>query len=127
MKEAKYIGICMDHQNAHLMEFRASPITTRTIESKFTYQEKEQILERSENLMHNKEHHEQADYYREIGEIIRDYGEVVLFGPTDAKVELYNTLKDDHVFSNIKFTVVPTDKMTENQEHAFVKDYFASR
>jgi len=125
MTTAKDLGIWMDHTSANLMEFTADPIETKTIDSKFTHEEKEQTLGKSENLMHNKEQHEQADYYRELGEIIRNYDEVVLFGPTDAKVELYNTLKDDHLFAKIKIEVIQTDKMTENQQHAFVRKHFS--
>jgi hypothetical protein len=102
MKTEKDLGIWMDHQNAHIMEFTIDPIETQTIESKFTHEEKEQTLGRSENLMHNKEQHEQADYYRELGEVIRNYDDVLLFGPTDAKIELLNTLRKDHRFANIK-------------------------
>jgi hypothetical protein len=47
----KSLGIWMDHQNAHVMEFTTDPIATTTVESKFTHQEKEQTLGRSENLM----------------------------------------------------------------------------
>lgn len=121
---AKDLGIWMDHQSANLMEFTTGLISTKTIDSKFTHAEKEQTLAKSENLMHHKEQHEQADYYKELGEIIRNYDEVLLFGPTDAKVELYNTLKDDHLFANIKIEVVEADKMTENQQHAFVHKHF---
>jgi hypothetical protein len=127
MKTEKDLGIWMDHQNAHLMEFTIDPIETKTIESKFTHDEKEQTLGRSENLMHNKEQHEQADYYRELGEVIRNYNDVLLFGPTDAKVELLNTLRKDHRFADIKIEIKQADKMTENQKHAFVKEYFSNR
>ena len=127
MKTEKDLGIWMDHQDAHLMEFTIDPIETKTIESKFTHEEKEQTLGRSENLMHNKEQHEQADYYKELGEIIRNYDDVVLFGPTDAKVELLNILRKDHRFAHIKIEIKQADKMTENQKHAFVKEYFSNR
>lgn len=127
MKLEKDLGIWMDHQDAHLMEFTTDPIETKTIESKFTHEEKEQTLGRSENLMHNKEQHEQADYYKKLGEIIRHYDDVVLFGPTDAKVKLLNTLRKDHRFADIKIEIRQADKMTENQKHAFVKEYFSNR
>lgn len=126
MKAARYLGIWMDHQHAHLMEFTTDQITSRTIDSSFTHEEKEQTLERSENLMHHKEQQEQAAYYRALGEVIRNYNEVILFGPTEAKVELYNTLKDDHLFADIKIEVIPADKMSENQQHAFVKTHFSA-
>jgi len=127
MKIENSLGIWMDHQDAHLMEFTTDPIETKTIESKFTHQEKEQTLGRSENLMHNKERHEEADYYKELGEIIRNYNDVLLFGPTDAKVELFNVLRKDHRFADIGIEIKQADKMTENQQHAFVKAYFSKR
>jgi hypothetical protein len=119
------LGIWMDHSNAHLMEFTADPIETKNLESKFTHNVKEQSLGKSENLMHNKEQHQQAGYYKELGKIILNYGNVLLFGPTDAKTELLNILRADHHFDKIKFEIKQADKMTEHQQHAFVKDHFS--
>jgi hypothetical protein len=125
--KAKNLGIWMDHANAHLMEFTTVPITTKIVSSRFTREEKEQSLDKSENLMHNKEQHQQATYYKRLGEIIRNYEDVILFGPTSAKSELLNVLRADHLFENIKIEIEQTDKMTQNQQHAFVRDYFSKR
>jgi hypothetical protein len=127
MTNAIYLGIWMDHANAHLMEFSTDTIVTKTLESEFTHQQKEHSLGKSENLMHNKEQHQQAEYYKKLGEVIRNYEDVVLFGPTEAKVELLNTLRLDHRFEKIKIETRQADKMTENQQHAFVKNYFTHR
>lgn len=121
----KRLGIWMDHSNAHLMEYTSDSIETKTLESKFTHQEKEETIIKSEKTMHNKEQHEHAEYYKKLGETIKDYDEVILFGPTSAKMELYNILKEDHRFAKIKIETKQTDKMTENQLHSFVKDYFS--
>jgi hypothetical protein len=126
MKTEKYVGIWMDHSIANVMEFTANPIETRTIESKFTHEVKEESLSKSENLMHNKEQHQQSEYYKKLGAIIKNYSGVLLFGPTDAKVELFNILKADHHFEKIKIEMKQADKMTENQQHAFVREYFSS-
>ena len=48
----------------------------------------------------------------------------MLFGPTTAKDELFNHIMEDHKFKKIKLEVVQSDYMTENQELAFVRDYF---
>ena len=125
MDTAKNLGIWMDHSSANLMEFTTDPIETKTIESKFTHEAKEQSLGKSENLMHNKEQHQQSEYYRKLGEIIRNYEEVILFGPTDAKLELFNILRADHLFEKIKIEIKQTDKMTQSQQHAFVREYFS--
>lgn len=115
----------MDHSNAHLIEYTTDPIETTVVASKFTHEAKVHSLGKSENLMHNKEQHQQSAYYKELGEVIKNYESVVLFGPTDAKVELFNLLKDDHLFAKIKIEMESSDKMTENQEHAFVRNYFS--
>ncbi len=114
----------MDHSRATLMNFTGDSLESRTIESGFTHQEKEESLGRSEKLMHNKEQHQQADYYKKVGEAIRQYDDVLLFGPTGAKVELFNLLKADHRFEKITIHLETTDTMTKNQQYAFVKAYF---
>ena len=120
----KKLGIWMDHSSAHLSEYSTEPIVTILITSNFTHQDKEISVGKGENLMHNKEQHRQSEYYKKIGEVIKKYDEVILFGPTDAKVELFNTLKTDHLFANIKIELKQTDKMSEYQQHVFIRDYF---
>lgn len=121
----KNLGIWMDHSNAHLMEFTTDPIETKIVSSKFTHEEKENRLGKSENVMHNKEQHQQTEYFKTLAEVIKNYEKVILFGPTDAKVELFNVLKTDHRFAKTKIEVKQSDKMTENQKHAFVREYFS--
>jgi hypothetical protein len=127
MTTGKKLGIWMDHSNAHLIEFTAEPMEAQTISSKFTHDEKEGSVHKGEHLMHNKEQHEQSDYYKHLGEAIRKYDEVLLFGPTEAKSELMNVLKTNHLFEKIKITVKPADKMTEVEQHTFIKEFFSKR
>lgn len=115
----------MDHANAHLIEFTTEPMETKVLSSLFTHQQKEASLEKSENGMHNKEQHQQSDYYKKLGEVIRNYEDVILFGPTNAKAELLNVLRADHNFAKIKIEVKQADKMSENQQHAFVREHFS--
>lgn len=123
--ESKKIGIWMDHTNANLMEFSQNPILTSTIHSKFTHQVKEHSLSKNENLMQNKEQQQQGAYYKQLADVIKNYGEVLVFGPTEAKDELLNTLKADNNFKNLKIKIEQTDNMTENQQHAYVKNHFS--
>ena len=119
MGTTKNLGIWMDHSIAHLMEFTSKHFEIKTIESKFTNQD----LAKSETLMHNKQ--QLSDYYKKIGEAIKNYKRVILFGPTNAKVELFDLLSEDERFLKIKFEIKNTDKMSENQQHQFVKKYFS--
>ena len=120
----KYVGIFMDHSAAHLIEFGAEHNEAKIILSKFTHSVKEDTLSKSENLMHHKEQHQMAEFYKEIGEAVRYYDKVLLFGPTNAKLELLNILKKDQFFVEVNFVVKDTDKMIDKDQRAFVKDYF---
>ncbi len=125
MTTEKKLGIWIDHASAHLTAFTADPLETKVITSEFTHEDKEQGLVKSENQMHKKEQHLHSEYYKKIAEAIRNYNDVILFGPTDAKVELFNILKADHRFANINIEIKQTDKMSDYQQHAFVKEHFS--
>ncbi len=124
MKKTKQIGIWMDHSDAFLMELTKDKIITNRVVSESSHQSKEDSWDRHEKLIHKKEQHQQSGYYKKISDIIKGYQEVILFGPTNAKNELFNLLIIDHLFENIKIEVLSSDKMTENQMHAFIRKYF---
>src|SRR5664279_2547730 len=105
------LGIWMDHASAHVMEFN-DPITTHIVVSDSTHEEKEKTLQKGESMMHNKEQRQQSEYYKKLGESIKNYDDVLLFGPTNAKVELLNILKTDMHFDKIKIETIQSDKMT---------------
>ncbi len=114
----------MDHANAHLLEFTAIGGEEKVSDTALTHEAKERTAG-SEHVIHNKEQQQQTEYYKKLGDAIRNFDEVVLFGPTNAKAELLNVLKADHRFENIKIEVQQADKMTDNQQQAFVKEYFS--
>jgi len=80
------------------MALTSGTMETKIIESTLTHKEKELTLHKGQKAMHHKEEHEQLVYYEAIAAEIKQYEEVLLFGPTDAKVELLNCLKADHNF-----------------------------
>lgn len=125
MKKIKQLAICMDHSNAFLMELYNHMIISRKIISRSKDNEEQDNhaihsmpIEPAEKLQLQK------SFYKEISDIIKNYQQVVLFGPTDANVELYKLLEADHSFENTKIELVNTDKMTDNQMHDFVKKYY---
>jgi len=124
MKNIKQLGIWMDHSNAYLMDMTDDTIVTNKVVSELSNPEAEFNFYKGEKLIHKKEHHLQLSYYKKIGDIIKKYQEVVLFGPTDAKSELLNLIKTDHLFEEIKIEIKNSDTMTESQMHAFVREYF---
>jgi hypothetical protein len=125
MKSETSLGIFMDHASANLIAFTVEPIKTETMLSPFTHADKEKALGKNENLMHNKEQHQQLKFFKTLAEHIIKYDDVLLFGPTDAKTELFHFLRADRRFEKKEIDVLPTDKLTENQQHAFVKAHFS--
>ena len=99
---ANSLGIFMDHSSAQIIEFTTDPMESITVDSTFSRQDKVESLGKSENLMHNKEQQQQTAYFKQLADVIKNYDAVVLFGPTDAKAQLYNILKADNRFEKIK-------------------------
>jgi len=124
MKTKKLLGIWMDHSIAQLTELRNGNLMTETIEAKPKLQvNPSDLYFKDESHMLNKEQSQLAAYYKKLSDIIVDYEEVILFGPTDAKNELANILKDNHLFEKIKVETQSADKMTENEQHEFLKEF----
>jgi stalled ribosome rescue protein Dom34 len=123
-KFEKKLGVWMDHSVAYLMEYSPSTIITSVIDSEFTHDDKQKTLSKSENLMHNKEQQSQLKFYNKLAEVIANYENIVLFGPTTAKDELFNLLKENFRFSDKRIEVENAQQMTESQKHSFVNSYF---
>ncbi len=123
MKTTKRLGIWMDHSTANLIEFTDDKAVAIAVDAQVGEQD-EPLNPRDETMIQNKEQNELSDYFKRISEVIKDYDEVLLFGPTHAKDELNNLLKEDHHFDEVKIEIKPADNMTENQQEAFVKEHF---
>lgn len=125
MKTKKRVGIWMDYSSARVMEYSIDDYQVTVVESKFSKPVNQTGMLHSENLLHNKEKQSDKAYFKELIEIIKDYDEIILFGPTDAKTELFNLIKSDHRYDKLKIETKSANKMSDNQMHAFIKDYFS--
>ena len=124
METNKKIAIYMDHFMANIIEYTNSAEAIKTIKSEFNRSEKREILQKGESQMQNKEQDMQLEFYSKLREELLSYDSVLLFGSTNAKTELLNILQADAKFLNVEFTLKNTDKLTENQQIAFVNDCF---
>jgi hypothetical protein len=125
MKKNKQLGICMDHSTAYLMEKCNDLVVSNKIVIEPISREEDDNLERHEENEFNKEHQQhQSAFYKKIGELIRNYDEVILFGPTDAKNELLNRLRKDHHFENVRIVIENTQMMTESQMQSYFKAFY---
>lgn len=116
----------MDHSDAYLIDLQVVQ-NDRTIRSEFTHEAKTETLNRSESSMHNKRQQLNSAYFKDIAQEILKYYRVLLFGPTNAKVELRNYLTKDLHFADIKIDVEAAEAMTSNERYAFVKNHFTNK
>lgn len=123
METKNNLGIWMNNSIANLIDLNLQK-DIWSIESKFTSDVKGEASSRGEGLMHNKEQQMAEAYYKEIANEILRYDHVLLFGPTNAKLELHNYLKKDLHFKEIQIDVESADKMTTNEQKSFVKKHF---
>lgn len=123
MKKTKRLGIWLDHTKAQIIKDNNGLVTSYAIES-LSKEDEKQTIGKDESLKHNTEQNQLADFFKRITEVLNGYSEVLLFGPTNAKTELHNLLKENNHFNHIKIEVETTDNLTENQMHEFVREHF---
>jgi stalled ribosome rescue protein Dom34 len=124
MIKIKQLAVFMDDANALFMELYNHMIVSRNIVFKSKENEEYIQYNYSMPLFGSDKDHRQLAYYNEISSIIRNYQQVVLFGPTETKNEVYEHLKADKHFDKIKIDIVYTKEMTDFQIHEFVLDYY---
>lgn len=115
----------MDYSTANLIEYNLDSYEIKSIDSGCSSQEKNEVLDISESQTNHKEYQQLSNYFKRIAEQVKDYNELVLFGSTDAKIELFAVLKEEEPYKKIKIEIKNTDKMTENQKKYFVKNFFS--
>lgn len=124
MKAIKKIAIYMDHFTANIIEYSNVSKIVKAIKSEFNYFEKASIMQKGESHMHNKEQNMQQEFYLKLRDELRNYNNVLLFGATNAKIELLNILEADSNFSDVEITIKNTDKLSNKEQVAFVNDCF---
>ncbi len=124
MEKIKKIAVYMDHFTANIIEYINSAEAIKTIKSEFNRSEKKEILQKGESQIHNKEQNLQLEFYSKLREELLNYESVLLFGATNAKTELLHILQADAKFLNVEFILKNTDKLTDNEQIAFVNDCF---
>jgi stalled ribosome rescue protein Dom34 len=113
----KKIGVWMNHTHAHIKAYTNM------------YLDKAESTDREhkhmgESNMHHNETKEQSEFYNLIGKEILDYNDILIFGPNDAKTELYNHLKADSKFEDVNIELKNAGKLSDVQERAVIKAHF---
>ncbi len=122
MMKNKQLAILVNDTNALLMELYNHMIVSRNIlfKPKEKETESEQFGQQDSRILHKRK----FAYYKEIGDIASHYQEVVIFGPTQTKFELFKLLEGDKHLNKIKIECIDTIKMSDTQMHDFVLEYY---
>lgn len=132
-KEKKKVGIWLDHTVAHLIKLKKEKMVVENVfsgvESQLRYPGETATgtklgKTRSTNKEHSKHEREQNqlhDYYKVLTGIIKKYDTIYLFGPSTAKKELMNWIRDKKQISGKTFILDSAEELTFNQMVAKVK------
>lgn len=131
------VAVWLDHASAEIIEYHnGESVLLETIES--PYDRKPRIegegsdvtrfgrtySSNNEDRKHNRLQNELNSYFTDLENRVKDYKEILLFGPTNAKDQLYNRLMENKIFSAKTLAVESVDTLTENQKMAFARDFF---
>ena len=132
----KRIGVWLDHTKAHFIDLSKGPAV---VETAFSNKESEVRYEgetgngtllgnnratNNESHTHNRAQEIMKEYYHVLSDRLKGYDDILLFGPTSAKDELFNKLNADKHFAEKNIRVEAADRLTENQMVAKVESYF---
>ena len=107
----------MDHFSAHIILFANTAHMPQTITSGLTIPDSEMALKKRTSAMLSIRQQQETAYHNDIASALRESDEVVLFGPTDAKKELFKMLRKDQHFDSTSIEIYNSYKMTGSQEY----------
>jgi hypothetical protein len=135
----KYLGIWLDHSKARLIEVNENGTQVETLLSGYSKQMREKGEGATGTRLGNyrsgndeySTHHRKMEmlshYYKILRDRIKRYDETILFGPTTAKVELFDTLLKEKNSINVHVHKGDGARMTEKQMSDFVKDFYKKK
>ncbi len=100
-KTEKKTGVWMDHSTAFIIKFTDSDQLPQIITSGFDIQLKRRMPSQSEKSRLSLLHRKKRTYHKSIAAALIESDEVFLFGPTDAKRELFKMLRNEENFDAI--------------------------
>ena len=120
------VGIWIDHQKAVIVSASADSVTTKTLESDVESHPRYSGQQDGGGEKKYEERHTQHldRYYDEVVRQLADADELLIFGPGEAKLELKERLRRSKAHSERAVGIETTDKLTDPQIVAKVKEHF---
>ena len=120
------VGIWIDHKKAVIVSASADGVTTKTLESDVEAHPRYAGQQDGGGEKKYEERHSQDldRYYDEVIRQLTDADELLIFGPGEAKLELKERLRRSKTHSERTIAIETTDKLTDPQIVAKVKEHF---
>lgn len=120
------VGIWIDHKKAVIVSASADGVTTKTLESEVGAHPRYAGQQDGGGEKKYEERHSQHldRYYDEVIRQLTDPDELLIFGPGEAKLELKERLRRSKAHSERTIGIETTDKLTDPQIVAKVKEHF---
>jgi len=120
------VGIWLDHKNAVIVSTSAGHVTTKAVESNVeAHPHYAGQQDGGGEKKYEERHGQQLDrYYDDVISQIGVPDALLIFGPGEAKMELKERLRRSKAFSECTVALETTDKLTDPQIVAKVKEHF---
>jgi hypothetical protein len=139
MENYKQVGVWIDHSKAHLIGFKSGQAKLlETLDSPYEsikridgegkdmtrFSPNPEHASNNEHKKHNTTQNEINEYLRMMEHRLQPFEDILLFGPGTMKEKLKNRLKENKSFDGKWLSVESSDKLTDNQLLAFVRDFY---
>ena len=139
MEHYKQVGVWIDHSKAHLIGFKSGQARLlETVDSPFEsvkriegegrdmarFSPNPEHYSNNEYKKHHIAQHEINEYLRMMEEKLVNFEDILLFGPGTMKERMKNRLREKKAFDGKWLSVEPSDKLTENQLLAYVRNFY---
>lgn len=136
---ARQVGLWMDQSKAQLVEFNnGAAVIVENIDSPIEnlkridgegkdttrFSPNNEHISNNEHKKHNIAQKELNEYFRILETKLAAYDDILIFGPGVVKEQFRNKLRENKGFSDKWLSVQTSDKLTENQLLAFVRDFY---
>ncbi|MEX2564616.1 MAG: hypothetical protein WD431_01585 [Cyclobacteriaceae bacterium] len=134
-----HIGIWLDQSKAYLIGFRNGEAKLlEVIDSPYVSHFREEgegsdhtrfgpgaaYTSSNEKRKQNIAKNQMNEYLRLLEDKLAGYEDILLIGPGNAKDRLRKKLSDNHAFSESRIHTKTSDKLSENQLLAFVREFY---
>ncbi|WP_333809246.1 hypothetical protein [Flavobacterium sp.] len=121
MKESKKVAVYVDYSLANIIEYIHTASMLKTIESGSMSDEMRKKIQRGETYKLSIKQHE---YYKELKNCLLHYECILLFGPTNAKIQFSNILKKNNKDLINKVILKNSEELSHDEQLEFVNEFF---